>query len=84
VSGIAVLTLMGVNTSDLMTVIGNSAVGPVFKLGVSFTLIYHYLAGVRHIMWDANPEMLHSDKVTKSSYILIGGATTLSVIAASL
>jgi hypothetical protein len=28
--------------------------------------------------------MLHSDKVTKSSYILIGGATTLSVIAASL
>lgn len=63
-----------------MSSIGDiSVVGHVAKLSVAFPLVYHYLAGVRHIAWDRNPEMLQTDKVTQSSHVLIGSSIVISV-----
>jgi succinate dehydrogenase (ubiquinone) cytochrome b560 subunit len=69
----------------LMQAIGSSAIGPLAKIAVSFPLIYHYLGGVRHIVWDKQPEThINNESVEKSSYILFGAAGALSLITAVL
>lgn len=60
-------------------VVGNSAGGPLAKLAVSFALSYHFLGGVRHVVWDANPNLLQSAEVTKASYALFGGSALMSL-----
>lgn len=49
------------------------------KFAVSFPLVYHYLGGIRHLMWDRMPEMLENAKVEQSSYVLVGASATISV-----
>ena len=79
VTGIGCITLLGGDAPMLMSTIGSSVVGPLAKIVVSFPLVYHYLGGVRHYLWDNDPEMLGNEAVTKSSYYLFGatGAITL-------
>jgi succinate dehydrogenase (ubiquinone) cytochrome b560 subunit len=68
-----------------MSTIGDiTAVGNVAKFAVAFPLTYHYLGGVRHFMWDKNPEMLENDKVEQSSKLLFAGSVALSAVAAVL
>jgi succinate dehydrogenase (ubiquinone) cytochrome b560 subunit len=82
--GIGTLALLGVDVAGLASSIGSSAVGPVAKLAVAFPLIYHYIGGMRHLVWDRSPEMLTNDQVEKSSYMVIGGSAILSVIVACM
>lgn len=85
VTAIGGLTLVGIDTTSIMMTIGNSPVGPIAKIAVAFPLVFHYLAGVRHILWDKNPEeYLSNEEVHKSSYILFGVAGAMSLIAAAL
>ena len=54
-------------------------IGTVAKFGVAFPLSYHYLGGVRHLVWDRMPEQtLTNELVEQSSYALIGTAGILS------
>jgi len=51
------------------------------KFCVAFPVSYHYLGAVRHLLWDAKPELLTTnEEVEKSSYILFGGALVSSGI----
>lgn len=85
VTGIGALSLAGADVSSVMSSIGDiSVIGHAAKFGVAFPLIYHYLAGVRHIAWDRNPELLQTDKVTQSSHVLIGSSVAISVALALL
>jgi succinate dehydrogenase (ubiquinone) cytochrome b560 subunit len=64
----------------MAVVLGNtSIVGPLLKFGVAFPLVYHYMGGVRHIVWDKAPESLTNESVQQSSLILIGAATAVSL-----
>jgi len=82
ISGIAAATLMGLDAPMLLQNIGSTPFAPIFKFGVAFPLIYHYLGGVRHIIWDKTPETLTNVEVSKSSYLLFGSSGLLSVILA--
>jgi len=59
--------------------LGNTPVGPLLKFGVAFPLVYHYMGGIRHIMWDKQPDSLTNESVQQSSMILIGAATVTSL-----
>jgi succinate dehydrogenase (ubiquinone) cytochrome b560 subunit len=61
-----------------MGTIGDSCVGNVAKFTVAFPFVYHYLGGVRHIAWDRTPDMLTTESVEKSSYLLLGSAMVVS------
>ena len=37
-----------------------------------FPTIYHTFGGIRHFLWDAYPKLLTNQKVTRSSYFLLG------------
>ena len=78
VSGIGAGALAGLDVPGAMMMLGQSPVGPVLKFGVAFPLVYHYLGGVRHIMWDKAPEKLTNENVETSSQVLIGSAVALS------
>lgn len=67
-----------------MTMIGNiTVIGSAAKFSVAFPLLYHYLGGVRHLVWDHMPEQtLDNEKVEQSSYLLFGVSTTLSALLA--
>lgn len=84
ITGIGALTLMGVDAPALMQTIGATPVAPVLKFGVAFPLVYHYLGGVRHIVWDKTPDSLTNDEVSKSSYMLFGTSGLISVVLAFL
>ena len=80
VTGIGTIALLGGDAPLLMSSIGNSVVGPLAKMVVSFPLVYHYLGGVRHYLWDNDPEMLKNDAVTQSSYYLFGASGAITLI----
>jgi len=82
VTGIGALSLMGVDAPGMMQTIGATPFAPIFKFGVAFPLVYHYLGGVRHIVWDKAPDSLTNEEVSKSSYILFGTSGLLSVVLA--
>jgi len=55
------------------------AVTSVAKFSVAFPVVYHYLAGVRHLVWDNMPEYLTNVDVEKASWALVGSSVILSV-----
>jgi succinate dehydrogenase (ubiquinone) cytochrome b560 subunit len=68
-----------------MSTIGDiTVVGHVAKFAVAFPLVYHYLGGIRHVLWDRNPAMLENASVEKSSQALIAGSAALASVLALL
>ena len=51
------------------------------KFAVAFPVVYHYLGGLRHLIWDNTPEMLTNVDVEKASYTLIGASVLVSGVA---
>ena len=51
------------------------------KFAVAFPIAYHYLGGLRHLIWDNKPEMLTNVDVEKASYALIGASVVVSGVA---
>ena len=84
ITGIAALSLVGADVSAIMTAVGNApAVGVLAKFAVGFPLTYHYLGGLRHTVWDKLPEnSINNESVLRSSYLLLGSATAISVVVA--
>jgi succinate dehydrogenase (ubiquinone) cytochrome b560 subunit len=67
---------------NLMETLGTSSfliAGPA-KFCVAFPFAYHYLGGVRHWVWDRNPDMLTNDDTEKSAYVLMGTSVVLGGI----
>ena len=85
-STIGTVALLGGDVPYLMNAVGSSMVGPLAKILVAFPLVYHYLGGLRHYMWDKDPGMLSTPDVTRSSYILFGasGIITLGLSVVSI
>ena len=56
--------------------------GPVVatlaKLTVGFPLVYHYLGGVRHSIWDVFPNVLSNVGVEQASYALAGSSLVIT------
>lgn len=62
------------------------------KFCISFPLVYHYLGGARHFLWDLHKignqadktSLLETPKVEQSSQILLGSSVVLSLLVALL
>ncbi|KAF8067356.1 sdhC [Scenedesmus sp. PABB004] len=62
------------------------------KLGITLPLVYHYLGGLRHFVWDLHrignqadkSSLLETPKVEASSQALLGAAAALSFVIALL
>ncbi len=80
VSAIGASAAAGIDPSTITAAIA-SVESLVFipKFAVAFPLVYHYLGGVRHIVWDRNPDALTNEQVEQSSAILLGGSAAVSV-----
>merc|ERR1712070_911432 len=61
---------------------GASGIAPLAKFSVAFPLSYHYVVGIRHLVWDNKPELLTNEEVTKTSYAVLGVSVGVSAIAA--
>ena len=88
-AGLGLVEIVGGNGAalQLMSNIGSSelfGVAAVAKLGVAFPFVYHYLGGLRHLVWDNSPDMLTNVGVEKASYILVGTSVLVSGVAAVL
>ena len=84
-AGLGLVEIIGGNGAalELMSTIGGGGVmiAGVAKFSVAFPFIYHYLGGLRHLVWDNSPEMLTNVDVEKASYALVGSSVLLSGIA---
>uniref|UniRef100_A0A7S1XVJ2 Succinate dehydrogenase cytochrome b560 subunit, mitochondrial n=1 Tax=Phaeomonas parva TaxID=124430 RepID=A0A7S1XVJ2_9STRA len=76
--GIGALALVGVDTPALMSAVGSSAIGPLAKFAVSYSLVYHFFGAARHYVWDQSPEMLENDQVYQTSLGIMGAAGVIS------
>lgn len=83
-AGLGLVEITGGSGSSLslMQTIGSQGflIAAVAKLSVSFPIVYHYFAAVRHLVWDAKPELLENSKVQQLSYILFGASAGVSGI----
>ena len=81
-AGLGMVEILGGNGAalDLMSTLGsaNLALASCAKFAVSFPWVYHTLGGMRHLIWDNNPEMLSNVDVEKASYVLVGTSLVLS------
>lgn len=81
-AGLGLIELVGGTGSSLslMQTIGGQGfvIAATAKFAVSFPIVYHYFAAVRHFMWDKTPAMLENEAVQRSSYILFGASTAVS------
>mmetsp|Transcript_20167 Transcript_20167/g.31495 ORF Transcript_20167/g.31495 Transcript_20167/m.31495 type:complete len:180 (+) Transcript_20167:96-635(+) len=84
-AGLGALEIVGGNGAafSLMSDIGNSGLvlASGAKFAVAFPIVYHYLGGLRHLVWDNAPEMLTNMDVEKTSYGLIGASVLVSGVA---
>ena len=82
VTGIGALALVGADVPSVMSSLGSiTVIGTLAKFSVGFPLVYHYLGGVRHLVWDKMPEAPPTnEEVSKASYALLRSATALCVI----
>ena len=48
--------------------------------GVLFPNIYHAFGGIRHMVWDKFPKLLHNSAVHKSSLILISSSLITTIL----
>ena len=80
VFGASAYALVGGDVPGLMMCLGSlSVVGPVAKMVFTFPLVFHYLSGLRHIVWDKNPSMLNTVTVTEQSKYLFAAAGVITV-----
>jgi len=80
--GMGAVALVGGDPTVMAQAIGSSAVGPVMKFGVAFPLVYHYIVGVRHYMWDTKIDTLQNEQCQSSSMAVFGAGGGISLIAA--
>ena len=64
---------------SLMASLGTSGIAPLAKFCVAFPFTYHFCGGLRHVIWDRNPDMLTNQQVEQSSYLVMGAATAISL-----
>jgi succinate dehydrogenase (ubiquinone) cytochrome b560 subunit len=82
-AGLGAAELVGGSGTSLMIMETIGGMGPLVaassKFCVAFPCIYHYLGAIRHLAWDAKPELLSTNKeVELSSYALFGGSLAVS------
>ena len=86
-AGLGLVEIVGGNGAalDVLSSIGSSSNSGVLvagaKFSVAFPFMYHYLGGLRHLVWDNKPEMLTNVGVEKASYVLVGSSLVLSGVA---
>lgn len=87
-AGLGLAEIFGGNGAalEVMSTIGSGAVGGGLvvagaKFAVAFPFVYHYLGGLRHLVWDNKPEMLTNIGVEKASYALLGASVLISGVA---
>ena len=90
--GLAVVSLTGdaVGTIEAAKAAAPLLVAPA-KVAVTFPIIFHYKAGVRHLVWDTyhignqtDKSLLDKDSVEKSSNALFAAAIVASGLVAAL
>mmetsp|Transcript_19886 Transcript_19886/g.28588 ORF Transcript_19886/g.28588 Transcript_19886/m.28588 type:complete len:157 (+) Transcript_19886:90-560(+) len=81
-TGAAAMALTGADVPVIMSSIGSSDVGALAKFMVAFPISYHYIAAVRHTVWDHMPDELTNEKVQATSLIIGGLSLGISLGAA--
>jgi len=73
-TGMASAALVGADVPALMQAVAM----PATKFIVAFPLVYHYIGGLRHTIWDRQPETVTNEAVEKASMALFGASTVIS------
>merc|ERR1711998_355247 len=79
--GMGAVAMTGGDCAALASSLGASSIGPLVKASVAFPLAYHYIAGVRHVMWDNKTETLQNDQCEKTSYMVLGAGGAVALVA---
>lgn len=57
--------------------VASSKVGILFTMGWSFCYIYHFVNGIRHLIWDTG-RLFGKEAATKAGYVVFWGAVVLT------
>ena len=92
-TGVSYLALTGSLTGVVTGIAGaNMLLLFPFKFAVAYTLLYHYLGGIRHFVWDYHTignqndtsSLLEKEKVVLISKGLFAGSVALAFIVACM
>lgn len=79
--GIGITEILGGDAAAVFDVLGSSAIAPLAKFSVAFPLVFHTLAGIRHMYWERYPDGLNPESQRQASLALIGSSSALSFLA---
>ena len=69
----------GASTYNVFLDFATSKLGIFIQLGLSFSVFYHALNGLRHLVWDTG-RMFNIEHAKTAGYIVFYGAIVLTVI----
>jgi len=72
VYGMGLHTLMNGDTAALTEAIGNSSIGGLAKICVTFPIAFHTLTGARHLYWERFPDNLNPTTQYQTSAAIFG------------
>jgi succinate dehydrogenase cytochrome b556 subunit len=52
---------------------------PIAKFTVAFPLTYHYVAGIRHFVWDSTAKGFETAEMEQSSYVVFGVSAAMTL-----
>eukprot|EP00568_Trieres_chinensis_P010593 CAMPEP_0183310154 /NCGR_PEP_ID=MMETSP0160_2-20130417/29497_1 /TAXON_ID=2839 ORGANISM="Odontella Sinensis, Strain Grunow 1884" /NCGR_SAMPLE_ID=MMETSP0160_2 /ASSEMBLY_ACC=CAM_ASM_000250 /LENGTH=145 /DNA_ID=CAMNT_0025474327 /DNA_START=165 /DNA_END=602 /DNA_ORIENTATION=+ len=82
-AGLGLVEVLGGNGAALALMQDIGSMGPavssVAKFSVAYPCVYHYLGGIRHMIWDKYPDLLTNAEVEKHSWALVGGSLVLTL-----
>jgi succinate dehydrogenase (ubiquinone) cytochrome b560 subunit len=82
-AGLGAIEIFGGSGAAMTLMHDIASTGPIVatgaKFSVAFPIVYHYLGGLRHLTWDAAPDMLTNVGVEKASYALAGSSIVISL-----
>lgn len=87
-AGLGAASLVGAGPAAVAAVKATPLLLYPAKAAVSFSLVYHYLGGLRHFAWDygkigkqsESNDLLSLDKVQTSSNVLLGAAAAATAV----
>ena len=80
-TGVAGMALVGGVDApgNCASAIASSSVAPLAKFSVGFSLVYHYIGAVRHVVWDKTAKGFTNAQMLQSSYAVAGAALAISL-----
>ncbi|PZO86646.1 MAG: succinate dehydrogenase, cytochrome b556 subunit [Micavibrio aeruginosavorus] len=78
IAALLVTAALNVQWFDMVMTFARGPIGTIILLGWAASLYYHTLNGIRHMIWDMNPDAITQTKAEMSGWLIIAATIAMT------